>query len=252
MRLKNLLSLIVCLVVACASFAFADDARHKIALLIGNSAYEDSYALDDSEDNIIAMARLLAAKGFEVDSHLNLDSYAMRQVLEGFERKLQADSLVVFFFSGYASALNKVNYLIPTDVDVWSPLSGYRSLKNVSMDLRRVIYVLSHSQTQLIFIENFDYDTHSRNLANTTMGDVKLEDLRDANALISIANMNCCTGKQNLYVPALLKYLSNDTQPVQEALWYVREEVSRQSEGWQRPWVLSSVKELVYLMEQSE
>lgn len=250
MRLKNLLSLIVCLVLACASFAFADDARHKIALLIGNSAYEDSYALDDSEDNIIAMARLLAAKGFEVESHLNLDSYAMRQVLEGFERKLQADSLVVFFFSGYAFEKEGMNYLASTDFTI-------RDTMFASIGLDTVISSFSHSQTQLIFIENFDYPTSFRGFANWTMADIPTDDWEDAsNILISVANlphsMPCCRGEQSLYVPALLKYLSDDGLEIEDVLEGVREEVLRQSEGLQRPWLVSHLKEPVYLMEQSE
>lgn len=85
----------------------------KIALVIGNSNYNDGDKVSGVED-AKAMAATLARIGFDVLPVLeNGNLNQAKAALADFQAKMQDSSAVVFFYSGHGFQLEGNNYLIP-------------------------------------------------------------------------------------------------------------------------------------------
>lgn len=110
-----LLALIACLTVSPAS------AAKRLALVIGNNAYENVPQLQKAVNDAEAMAKELAGLGFEVVSAENVGRRAMSRALVELESKIESGDTVLFYFAGHGFAVDGTNYLLPVDVPVAGP-----------------------------------------------------------------------------------------------------------------------------------
>lgn len=93
----------------------ATDA-HRIALVIGNSAYA-SGALRNPVNDARAMAQTLQDLGFEVMLRENLGVGTFRSVIREFARRADAeDGIALFYYAGHAVSMDGRNYLLPVDI----------------------------------------------------------------------------------------------------------------------------------------
>ena len=90
-------------------------AEIRIALVIGNSAYQNSTPLANPVKDARAIAAKLTAIGFDVSLHENLDGQAFRVALGEFSEKALNADLAVVFYAGHGIEMNGQNYLIPVD-----------------------------------------------------------------------------------------------------------------------------------------
>ena len=90
-------------------------AEHRVALVIGNAAYQNTAALanpgHDAEDMAAALKRL----GFTVFSGNDLNKRGMERALAGFARAARDADAALFYYAGHAMQYNGINYLVPTD-----------------------------------------------------------------------------------------------------------------------------------------
>ncbi len=116
-RLQRVMIAAAALFLLLASGAFAET---RVALVIGNSKYQNSTPLPNPANDARAIAAKLTAIGFDVTLAEDLDGTAFRMALGAFsEKSLNAD-LVLFFYAGHAIEMNSVNYLIPVDARMQS------------------------------------------------------------------------------------------------------------------------------------
>jgi uncharacterized protein YraI len=130
-------------VVLTASAAFAET---RVALVIGNSAYQNASALPNPRNDSEAIAAKLSSIGFDVMLREDLDGQGFRIALGEFsEKSLNAD-IALFFYAGHGIELAGQNYLIPVDAKMKSEataqfetvpleqvLSAVRSAKKLGM-----------------------------------------------------------------------------------------------------------------------
>ncbi len=113
-RIRNLFALILlCLPVAAW-------AEIRVALVIGNAAYENSSPLANPINDARAVAAKLAAIGFDVALHENLDGQGFRLALGEFSEKALKADLALVFYAGHGIEMNGQNYLIPVDAKMKS------------------------------------------------------------------------------------------------------------------------------------
>jgi uncharacterized caspase-like protein/uncharacterized protein YraI len=127
----------------CATAALAE---RRVALVVGNSAYQNATALPNPRNDSEAMAAKLREIGFEVLLREDLDGQGFRVALGEFsEAALNAD-IALFFYAGHGIELAGQNYLIPVDAKMRSEataqfeavpleqvLSAVRSAKKLGM-----------------------------------------------------------------------------------------------------------------------
>ncbi len=91
-------------------------AGKRVALVIGNSKYQNVTALTNPANDAAVMETALKAAGFDVIKYTDLDQRGMKQAMLEFGRKLkQGADASMFFYAGHGIEVDGRNYLVPTD-----------------------------------------------------------------------------------------------------------------------------------------
>jgi len=109
---KTLIFAALLLVVAMIGPARADK---RVALVIGNSAYQHAPTLANPKNDAIDMAATLKQLKFTVIDGLDLDRPAMERKLREFARALAASDAGLLFYAGHGLQVDGQNYLVPVD-----------------------------------------------------------------------------------------------------------------------------------------
>lgn len=108
-------------------------AAEKHAFVLGNAAYTDLSALQNTLDDARAYSEAFKELGYKVSSHSNLGLDDMEDAIATFVAGIDPGDEVIFVFSGHGWSNGSVNYLIPTD----APAQGSdRKLARNSIALR--------------------------------------------------------------------------------------------------------------------
>jgi tetratricopeptide (TPR) repeat protein len=109
-------STVTAVVVASAPVA-ADDRR--IALVIGNSAYENIPALPNPERDATLVGDVLKRTGFESVTVLsNLRKDALTAALRNFATQAENADWAVVYYAGHGMEVGGINYMIPVDARI--------------------------------------------------------------------------------------------------------------------------------------
>jgi formylglycine-generating enzyme required for sulfatase activity/TPR repeat protein len=90
----------------------------RIALVIGNSAYQHTAKLSNPQNDATLMARTLRGLGFDVLARTNLTQTGMKIAITEFGERLEKagkDAVGLFYYAGHGIQANGNNYLIPVD-----------------------------------------------------------------------------------------------------------------------------------------
>jgi uncharacterized caspase-like protein len=110
---KTLLALAI---LAIALSAKAEDKR--VALVLGNSAYQKVQALRNSTNDAVDMSVTLKRMGYEVLKGVDLDRKAMRSLIDDFNVKIRGADVALFYYSGHGVQVEGENYLVPISAEV--------------------------------------------------------------------------------------------------------------------------------------
>jgi hypothetical protein len=103
-------------------------AEKRIALVVGNSAYQNITRLDNPRADATLMADTLSSLGFTLiggRAQLDLDKTALDNSVQNFGRQIQGADVALFYYAGHGVQVTGSNYLVPvsanptreTDVD---------------------------------------------------------------------------------------------------------------------------------------
>src|ERR1700752_4587770 len=107
--------------VAVAIFASAAGAatttgtERRVALVIGNSAYQYAPHPPNPTNDAEAMATTLPRLGFEVSKGIDLDRAETELLIREFAKKLPGSDVALLFNAGHGVQVARQNYLIPVD-----------------------------------------------------------------------------------------------------------------------------------------
>jgi len=104
-----------------SSTDLATKSAKRLALLIGNSAYETVPRLNNPSNDAQALGSVLVDLGFEVMLALNEDRNQLHETFRRFSERLNESEVGLFFYAGHAVEIKGENYIIPT---------GTRSIEN--------------------------------------------------------------------------------------------------------------------------
>jgi Caspase domain len=112
MRRQALAALIAVMLGIGAAPSFADN---RVALVIGNGAYQHTPRLTNPANDAADVAAALKRSGFETILATDLNKAAMDEVTIRFARAARAADVALFYYSGHALQFAGVNYLAPID-----------------------------------------------------------------------------------------------------------------------------------------
>ncbi|MEQ9016215.1 MAG: caspase family protein [Marinovum algicola] len=104
----------------------------RVALVIGNAAYEHAQRLNNPLNDADAIAAKLEDLGFAVTRESDLDEDGLEEALKRFNRAAHGAAMAVVYYSGHGLELDGENYLVPTDAELESAWDV--SLETVSLE----------------------------------------------------------------------------------------------------------------------
>jgi hypothetical protein len=96
-------------------------AESRVALVIGNGAYDSLPRLNNPANDATLIARTLRGLKFDVIEHLEADERTMTRAIQDFGRRIEKagpDTVSLFYFAGHGLQVNGLNYLLPTKAQI--------------------------------------------------------------------------------------------------------------------------------------
>ena len=116
----NILAAIVFAVTGILLANSPTNAANRVALVIGNSAYEKVPLLPNPTPDSAAIANSLGRLGFTVTRLDNGTASAMRKSIVEFGRAAEGSEMAVVFYAGHGMEVGGENWLIPVDAELRS------------------------------------------------------------------------------------------------------------------------------------
>ncbi len=237
------------LIVYAAAFAVSDlCADERIALVIGNSRYQQVEFLPNPTNDARAVARKLISLGFDVIEYHDQTRSQMQAALRRFSEKLGPESIALFFYAGHGIQYNGRNYLIPVDADI----SKAYEIEYQALDLSMVLSAVDerHPVLGIVMLDAcrdnpFEQKIRGVSRAVGFRGSGLAVIRNTRGTILSYATepgstATDGTGSHSPYTEAMLKYLDRPGLSIQEMLNEVGLEVMRLTHGVQKPWFSSS------------
>ena len=239
----------VLLLVLAAAHPTSASAERRVALVIGNSAYQNVPKLANSVNDARAIATLLKNAGFDiVESRSDLGMANIRRAMRDFINIARDADIGVVYYAGHGIEVDGTNYLIPVDavlehdVDVDDEaLSVDRVLKTLEA-VKRLRLVILDACRDNPFARSMKRTIASRSIGR---GLAKVEPTT-SDTLIAFAAKAGSTamdgnGKNSPFTAALLKYLATPGLDVRIAFGRVRDDVLKATSNQQEPFVYGSL-----------
>ena len=123
---------------ASVSLAAVSPTEKRVALVIGNGAYQNAVRLDNAVFDARAVADAFRKLGFEVVDGYDLDIDQMRAKVAEFSAALPDAKSAVIYYAGHGVSVDEENYLIPTDIVLKSPTDLDLNAISVSLLLKQM------------------------------------------------------------------------------------------------------------------
>jgi hypothetical protein len=230
-------------------------AEKRVALVIGNSAYQNTAELRNPRHDAGDIVGTLTRLGFEVVEGRDLDKRAMERLIRQFGVKLSGADLALFFYAGHGLQVGGQNYLVPTD----ARLASEGDVDFEGLPLMLVLRQMEReAKTSVLLLDACRDNPLARNLARSMgtrsaqVGQGLAEMKTGVGTLIGFSTQpgNIAmdgAGRNSPYAEALLKHIEVPGKDVSALLIAVRNDVLKATEGKQVPWEHTSLTGQVFL-----
>jgi peptidoglycan hydrolase-like protein with peptidoglycan-binding domain len=230
-------------------------AQKRVALVIGNAAYQNTTRLVSPSNDASDLAAALARLGFDVVDGNDLDKRAMERTMRQFTQKLAHADVALFYFAGHAVQSGGQNYLLPTDARL-------RSEGDIDFEALPLALVLRQmereAKTSIVLLDACRDNPLARSLArsmgtrSSAIGQGLAEVRAGVGSLVGFATQpgNIALdgeGRNSPYAKALLKHMEAPGKDVGGVLIQVRNDVLSATAGKQVPWEFTALTDAVYL-----
>jgi uncharacterized caspase-like protein len=224
-------------------------AEKRVALIIGNSAYQNVPPLSNPINDATVMAATLKNAGFDVvDSRHDLSAIETRRALRAFSDTARDAEIAVVYYAGHGIEVDGANYLIPVDAKLERDTDVYDEA--FSLD-RVLVSVESAKQLRLVILDACRDNPFAKNMKKTVAlraigrGLAKIEPT-SPNTLIAYSAKAGSTAldgdaKNSPFTIALAKHLTTPGLDVRRAFGFVRDDVLKETGNRQEPFVYGSL-----------
>ncbi len=232
----------------------AAHAQRRVALVIGNSAYQHTPKLENPRNDAADVGAALKKLGFQVIEGFDLDKASLDRKIRDFATAIAGADVGLFFYAGHGLQVAGQNYIVPVDAQLTN---------SAGLDFEMVRLELVHrtmereSKTNVIFLDACRDNPLARNLARA-MG-TRTADIGKGLAavesgvgtLISFSTQpgNVALdgeGRNSPYAAALVKQLAESKEDLSTLLIQVRNSVMSATKERQIPWEHSSLRAKFY------
>jgi uncharacterized caspase-like protein len=243
--------IIIAAVLAVVVTALGADGESRIALVIGNSAYQHTSRLANPRNDAEDVGRTLQELGFETDVVVDADIDEMEDAIRRFSERLRdtPGSAGIFYYAGHAVQSDGVNYLLPVDADIASEAE----LRRKAIAAQEVLDYLSDARNQFNmvvldacrdnpFAGSFRSSARGLAVTGSTPPETLVVYATDAGNVASDGE-----GRNSPFTEAFLMHAKTPGIDVEAMVRLVTAEVQRMTGQQQRPWRYSSVTSEFYL-----
>jgi uncharacterized caspase-like protein len=231
-------------------------ASDRVALVIGNGAYENAGQLANPANDAADVAQALRRIGFDVVEGRDLAKRDMEGRIREFGHKLDNASLALFFYAGHGLQVSGRNYLVPVDAKLDRPAD----LNFEAFDLNLVLQQMeADKRVNLVFLDACRDNPLARSLARSmgtrsaAVGRGLASTQGNVGTMIAYATQpdNVAMdgqGRNSPFTTALLKYIDTPGLEVSSLMKRVRSDVVAATRDRQVPWDHSSLTNDVVLV----
>lgn len=234
----------------CVLLALPAAAQEKVALVVGNSAYQHIPSLKNPKNDAGDLTAKLEGLGFEVFGGTDLDRPALVQALIRFGRAAEKAEVALFFYAGHGLQVNGENYLVPVDAMVEFESEIDLSLVGLSGVMRQLE---RGSRTNIVLLDACRDNPFEKQLArSTTRSAMSLSKglgriQSGTGTFIAFATQPDAvaadgTGRNSPFTTALLSHIGTPGQSLSDMMIEVRNDVADATDGKQIPWDSSSLR----------
>ena len=232
------------------------NADTRVALVIGNGAYQNVPTLPNPVNDANDIAASLKQLGFDVTTLTDAKFDEIRRALIPFGQRARGADFAVVFFAGHGMEIGGENWLIPTDahlasdLDVENETIGLRSLTRAVSTTGKLGLVILDACRNNPFVPKMQMQRTTMTRA-VERGFVRVEP--NDNVLVAYSardgtTANDGTGRNSPFTSSLLKNIKTPGLEVRFLFAAIRDEVMAATQRQQQPFLYGSLsKELVYL-----
>jgi Caspase domain len=224
-------------------------AGKRVALVIGNSAYQHVIKLSNPANDSESVSVTLKAAGFDVvDLQRDLGIDEMRKVLRDFSDKSSDADVAVVYYAGHGMELDGTNYIIPVDAVLKRDIDVY----DEAISLDRILAVIEPArQLRLVILDACRDNPFAGSMKRTVgrraigRGLAKVEPTTP-NTMIAFAAKAGSTAldgdsKHSPFTASLVKYIARPGLDLRRAFGYIRDDVLKNTGNRQEPFVYGSL-----------
>ena len=224
-------------------------AAKRVALVVGNSAYQNVALLPNPVNDGAVIAATLRNAGFDVvDSRHDLPANEMRRALRDFADRARDADIAVVYYAGHGIEVDGTNYLIPVDAKLERDTDVY----DEALSLDRVLVSIEPAkQLRLVILDacrdNPFAKSMKRTVASRAIGrGLAQVEPASPNTLIAYSAKAGSTAmdgdsKNSPFTIALSKHLTIPGLDVRRAFGFVRDDVLKTTNNRQEPFVYGSL-----------
>lgn len=222
-----------------SSSAFAK----RIALVIGNSAYENVGLLPNTVNDAELMTSALESSGFEVIKIIDADLKTMRKAMLDFGRALRGGAEAsLFYYAGHGVQVNGENFLLPVSADIKDQEEIEFEGINVNAFLR--VMKSSDSDVNIVVLDSCRNNPFAGSFRSVSRGLAPVRAPRGTYIAYATAPGDVAydgKGKNSYYTAALAKAISTPGLEIAHVFRKTRESVILETDEKQIPWESSSI-----------
>ena len=224
-------------------------AEKRVALVMGNSAYQNVNRLANPINDSGTMSETLKSAGFDVvELRRDLKVNEMRRALRDFSDKVSDADVAVVYYAGHGMEIDGTNYVIPVDAVLERDIDAY----DEAVSLDRILTVIEPAKALRLVIldacrDNPFNKTMKRTIGSRAIGRglAKIEP-NSPNTLIAFAAKAGSTAsdgdsKNSPFTAALVKYLPKPGLDLRKAFGFARDDVLKATNKRQEPFVYGSL-----------
>lgn len=226
----------------------------RVALVIGNSAYENAPPLENPVNDATDMAAIFKQLGFEVILRTDLKKPEMERSVLAFADALEGADMGVFYYAGHGIQVQGRNYLVPIEAQ----MNRVASVGLEAMEMSTIQDTMAlASATNVIFLDACRNNPFTRNLRrslrtrNVDVGQGLAEAKAGKGTLISFATKPGEValdgiGRNSPYTAALKQRIVKPGRNLSSVLIDVRNDVIAATAEKQVPWDQSALTSQIY------
>jgi uncharacterized caspase-like protein len=224
-------------------------AQRRVALVIGNAAYQNVATLPNTLNDANAIAQLFRKAGFYiVDARQDLGVVEFKRAIRDFVAIARGAETAVMYFAGHGIEVAGTNYLIPVD----AKLATDYDAEDEAVSLDRIILALEPARRlRLVILDACRDNPFTRKMQRTVAvravnaGLGKVEPMSTDTLVAYAAKAGSVSydgfGSNSPFTTALLKYLAEPGLDIRIAFGRVRDEVLKITGSKQEPFVYGSL-----------